>query len=51
MANKKIISETFIDAAGRVVDDVKDAVRIEVIEELPNGKHETTILTRDRAHE
>lgn len=46
---KKIVSETFTDAAGRVVEDVKDAVRIEVIEELPDGKHQTTILTKDRA--
>lgn len=50
MAEKKrIISETFTDAAGRVVDNVQDAVKIEVIEELPNGEHQTTILTRDRA--
>lgn len=50
MAEKhKIVSETFIDKGGRVVDNVKDAVRIEVVEELPDGKHQTTILTRDRA--
>ena len=52
MAEKKIgkvVSEVFIDETGRVVTDVADAVKIEVIEELPNGKHQTTILTRDRA--
>lgn len=48
MATKnKIVSETFVDRNGKVVKDAKDAVRIEVIEELPDGRHETTILTSD----
>jgi hypothetical protein len=38
MADKKIVSETFVDAKGNVVDDPKKAAQIEVIEELPDGR-------------
>lgn len=47
MAEHKIVSETFVDKDGKVVENVEDAVRIEVVEELPDGKHQTTILTKD----
>lgn len=43
---KKIVSETFIDKDGNRVKTAAEAERIEVTEELPNGEHQTTILTR-----
>lgn len=48
MADKKIVSETFVDAKGNVVQDPKDAVQIEVIEELPNGKRISHLITTSR---
>ena len=44
--SKKIVSETFTDEKGNIVKTAEEAYRIEVIEELPNGEHQSTILIR-----
>jgi hypothetical protein len=43
---RKIVSETFVDEKGNVVKDAKDAARIEVVEKLPNGETQSTVLIR-----
>lgn len=45
MADRKIVSETFVDEKGNVVDDPSKAVQIEVIEELPDGRHISHLIT------
>lgn len=48
MAEKKIVSETYTDAKGNVVDDPKKAAQIEVIEELPDGRRISHLITTTR---
>lgn len=45
---KKIVSETFVDEKGNVVDDPKKAAQIEVIEELPNGQRISHLIITSR---
>jgi hypothetical protein len=45
---KKIVSETFLDEKGNVIDDPKKAATIEVIEELPDGTRMSHILVSTR---
>jgi hypothetical protein len=44
--SKKIVSETFVDEKGNVVDSAKDAARIEVTEKLPDGSLQRTYLVK-----
>lgn len=42
----KVISEIFVDKQGRPVKEAKDADRIEVTVEKPDGSMETTVLVK-----
>lgn len=46
----KIISKIFVDKNGKPVKEAKDADRIEVTVENPDGTRETTILLKSAPH-
>jgi len=45
---RKIVSETFVDEKGNVVDSAAKAVQIEVVEELPDGRHLSHIIVKHK---